>query len=252
MLFRSDSVDYDSQVTSSYEENDDSNYVTDDGFSGDYHSNMATDPADDFSAEGTDSPLDDVTDRESSERDDITHAFDEYYYDVSSGFEDDSFASGDDSYISSGDNDISSGDNSISSDDSSDSTDDSSVSSDDSSASSDDSSASSDDSSASSSDDDDDSSADTSSSSSSSEEKKHHRRRMLSDVPVCDAGEDVYSCSPLLCLYSYCPGRPGAQCRVRPCGGCHVEWYEGEQQVTDQCSAGELPFTLRVAPAGMP
>ena len=146
--------------------------------------------------------------------------------------------------------------------DSSDSTDDSSVSSDDSSASSDDSSASSDDSSASSdddddssSDDDDDSSADTSSSSSSSSsssEEKDHRRRMSSDVPVCDAGEDVYSCSPLLCLYSYCPGRPGAQCRVRPCGGCHVEWYDGEQQVTDQCSAGELPFTLRVAPAGMP
>ena len=58
------------------------------------------------------------------------------------------------------------------------------------------------------------------------------------DQPVCASGADVFSCSPLLCLYSVCAGHPSAQCRVNPCDGCSVQWFDGTDDVTDQCSNG--------------
>ena len=64
------------------------------------------------------------------------------------------------------------------------------------------------------------------------------------DQSVCERGVSVFSCSPLLCLYNFCPGRPSAQCRVNPCGGCSVQWFDASDDVTDQCFVGEWMLEL--------
>ncbi|CAG0879216.1 unnamed protein product [Darwinula stevensoni] len=62
------------------------------------------------------------------------------------------------------------------------------------------------------------------------------------DEPVCGWNVAIHVCNQSLCDDKICLGEPSASCRVNPCGGCNVEFYNDDNQLVD-CAAS-LPVCV--------
>ncbi|XP_064621578.1 uncharacterized protein LOC135484230 [Lineus longissimus] len=67
------------------------------------------------------------------------------------------------------------------------------------------------------------------------------------DEPVCAVGEKVHNCPPKMCTIfkKLCPGDPAAVCRVHPCNGCFVKFFNGTTSAT--CNGTKPCLTEKVA-----
>ncbi|KAK3088649.1 hypothetical protein FSP39_021894 [Pinctada imbricata] len=54
---------------------------------------------------------------------------------------------------------------------------------------------------------------------------------------ICPDGKEPKCCDIKLCLYHACPLAPRAACRINPCGGCKVEFYDRFNNIVN-CTAG--------------
>ena len=58
-------------------------------------------------------------------------------------------------------------------------------------------------------------------------------------ILVCSDGRPVHACSLYLCRDKQCKARPGAVCRINPCGGCNAEFYDSSNTIV-LCNEGRI------------
>ncbi|XP_033732549.1 uncharacterized protein LOC117321990 isoform X4 [Pecten maximus] len=67
---------------------------------------------------------------------------------------------------------------------------------------------------------------------------------------LCPAGVQAMCCDFLQCVDHMCPAHPRAKCRMNPCGGCHVEFYDKYSNKVN-CTEGLTPCQLQRMDANM-
>lgn len=60
---------------------------------------------------------------------------------------------------------------------------------------------------------------------------------LYSVFSVCPNGTAPMCCKLDLCVQNSCPSNPTAKCRINPCGGCKVEFYDDKNTPVD-CDSG--------------